>query len=720
MRATAPAPAGHPDVDAGIRRLAPQPQPMLYVGAGTGLAASACLGVGLLSAVDPTAAYGLFGAGATVSAASLVAGARARQRSEITDHLTEQLCPVLGIARPSRAAVKLSRWQGGFVGLPGRVELTYHAAVVPDPDFIGKILTAVQISLGQRYTVDQHNERKHRITLTPAEAEAPREETEHTRTVDRTTDVVRELLGESAQVQVDLDDDGKPERIQVKHHQGTNMAMGNRRQRVERVLATRVPGEWVPRWDLQNDIVEFVARAPMPTLVLPPTSHSPVSTTHEAYSDFQIPLGIDEDNDQLCWTPRKQPHMVVVGTTGSGKTVVQHNVVERVTQAGWRVWILDGKRIEFIGFRDWPNVERIASRIEHQAKMIYDAHQLMEERYGLIEEGKATVADFEPLVLVIDEATTFLEGVDRWWKEVKYKGGPAKAPALGLIADIARLGRSAKIHMLIGLQRPDTAFISGEMRDNLSMRVAMSRLSPDGAKMMWESYAVGTAIPRHIKGRGMAFNADGIPVQIQTIYAPNPDPGSPDFDPAKTAAVRPRTVLHKKMLVEILDPTTEDLDGETPALTYWDYVQARVYEAPDQPIGGPPPAALPTGALAALQALNATQTQPELDATPESETPVVAERRHVPTPAAAGAAGDDFEGYNEPGACPAGDLEPGDLVQLGIDGDGWAVITDPPEPDGDDVYLEYTDRDTGEPGTCTIPAHEMLPTRRVDEDFHEA
>lgn len=410
---------------------------------------------------------------------------------------------------------------------------------------------------------------------------------------------------------------------------------------------------------------------------------------------------------------------MVVGTTGSGKTVVQHNVVQRVTQAGWRVWILDGKRIEFIGFRHWPNVERIASRIEHQVKMIYDAHQLMEERYGLIEQGEATVADFEPLVLVIDEATTFLEGADRWWKEVKPKGGTAKAPCLGLIADIARLGRSAKIHMLIGLQRPDTAFISGEMRDNLSMRVAMSRLSPDGAKMMWESYAIGTAIPRHIKGRGMAMNAAGVPVQIQTIYAPNPDPGSPDFDPAKTAAVRPRTLLHKKMLVEILEPAP-DLDDEVQPLGYWDYMQARVYEDPDQPeVQGPAIAGAqpPAAALAALRSLNTGPAAVSEQQEGGSSSPVIAERAAAAVDPGTyqGAEDDDFEGYGEESVCAAGELEPGDLAQVDPDG-GWVVITEYPEADGDDVYLEYTDRFTGEPATCTISAQEMVSTMHVMQE----
>ena len=483
----------HQEVDEGLRALAPQPQPAKFFGIGSGLVAAGALAAGMFAATDPALAYTVAGGGAGVSTASLVVAERARQRAEIADHFTEQICPVMMIRpRPSRAAVKLSRWRGGFIGLPQQVQLTYHARVVPDPEWLKSLAEVASVSLGAKYKVEAHLPRKRRVVLGAVGAEQV-EKTDPT--VDRASRVVRDLLGESARVKVELNDDGDATRIEVAHEQGSNMAMASKRLRVERVLATRVPGDWVPEWNLVEDTVVFSAREPMPSLVLPPPEHSPLVRTHADYRDFQIPLGVDEDGEQLSWHPRKQPHMVVVGTTGSGKTVVEQNVVQRLTQAGWKVWVIDGKRIEFIGLRDWPNVERLASRIEHQVKLIEDAHDLMNERYALIEAGKATSADFEPVALIVDEATTLLEAADDWWAEVKPKGGSSKSAVLKRLGNIGRLGRSAKIHMLIGLQRADTRFISGEFRDNLGMRVAMSRLSPDGAKMMWDSYVVGTTIP---------------------------------------------------------------------------------------------------------------------------------------------------------------------------------------------------------------------------------
>lgn len=717
----------HLEVQEQIRALTPQPQPAKYVGVGSGVMAAGALAAGMFAAADPGLAYAVAGGGASLSALALTKASRTRQRAEIADHLTEQICPVMLIRpMPSRMAVRLTRWRGGFVGLPQKVQLTYHAKVVPDPEWLASLAQVVSTSLGAGYKIETHLPRKRRVLLRPVQAEKI-ERTDPT--VERTSRVVRELLGESARVSVELNDDGDAMRIEVAHDQGTNMAMASKRLRVERVLATRVPGDWVPFWNLEKDTVVFAAREPMPSLVLPPAQHSALVRTHADYQDFQIPLGVDEDGEELAWFPRKQPHMVVVGTTGSGKTVVEQNVTQRLTQAGWRVWIVDGKRIEFIGFRDWPNVERLASRIEHQVQLIEHAHDLMNERYALIEEGKATSADFEPVALIIDEATTLLEAADDWWAEIKPKGGSSKSLVLKRLGNIGRLGRSAKIHMLIGLQRADTRFISGEFRDNLGMRVAMSRLSPDGAKMMWDSYVVGTAIPRHIKGRGMALNAAGVPTMIQTVFAPNPDPGSDNYDPQKVAAVRPRQILHKKMLVEILEPVTVGLDGEEVRTSYADYMDARVYEAPEQPQVLPavstPSVKVPAGALSALRALNASSAVEEPEAQSAAEQvpadpskPVIAERRHVPyaPPAAAEADEERFEGYSDLTEAAAEELHAGDLIQIDPDGDVWAVLAEEPQDDADGIYLEYIDRDSGEAGGISVGVGEMLPTRHIENE----
>ena len=197
--------------------LAPQPQPAKFFGIGSGLVAAGALAAGMFASTDPALAYTVAGGGAGVSTASLVVAERARQRAEIADHFTEQICPVMMIRpRPSRAAVKLSRWRGGFIGLPQQVQLTYHARVVPDPEWLKSLAEVASVSLGAKYKVEAHLPRKRRVVLGAVGAEQV-EKTDPT--VDRASRVVRDLLGESARVKVELNDDGDATRIEVAHEQ---------------------------------------------------------------------------------------------------------------------------------------------------------------------------------------------------------------------------------------------------------------------------------------------------------------------------------------------------------------------------------------------------------------------------------------------------------------------------------------------------------------------
>ena len=698
---------------------------------GAGVFAAGAGALGYLGA-DPMALTAA-GSAALVSVGAGVSNRRGRQRDELRDHLTEQICPVLGLPKPSRKAVQLTGWSEGFVGTPTRVVLVYAAHLIPDAVWIGKVKAVTENCLAGTYRVAKTNERKHRMVLEryEPETEAPLE-----KAAVRTQEVVQDLFGETAHAQVELNEDGEPRQIKIKHTQGNNMAIANRRKRTERILATRIPGDWRARWDLQNDTVEFFIRTPMPTLVYPPTEHSQTSVADDAYQDFEIPLGEDEDGRTLTWFPRKQIHMLVIGKTGSGKTVVQHNVLQRLTQAGWRTWILDGKRIEFIGFRSWPNVELIASRLEHQVKMVVDAHALMMERYDLVESGKASLTDFEPLALVVDEATTFLKGVDRWWKQVKPKGAPAKAPVLDLMADIARLGRSAKIHMLVGLQRPDVEFIGGEMRDNFGARVAMGRLSPQGAMMMWDTAAVGTAVPQHIKGRATALNADGEPVMLQTYLAPNPDENRHGYDHEATEAVRPRELLYPRKLMEVLEPEATDIDGNEVPLMYDDYMAARVYEAEEQPrVAGaatlPAPSSSALGALQSLTGSRASSTRSTgrtsgTASTSSTSSTADASRGEVDQASSAedsrmsvdsaepGELPGSLDGYEEVESLGVLELTSGDLVLIDPELEQWGVVQQEPESDDDgEVMIDFLDWSTGEPEATSLPETEIVSARRV-------
>ena len=254
---------------------------------------------------------------------------------------------------------------------------------------------------------------------------------------------------------------------------------------------------------------------------------------------------------------------MVVGRTGSGKTITILGVVTEVARRGWRVHIVDPKRIEFLGMRSWPNVQIVATTVLDQVAVILNAWRTMEDRYLAIEAGLADERDFEPLVLVLDELCDLYAALNEWWAEVKRPGLPTRCPVFEKIASLARKGRTARVHLILGTQRPDADFLTGEMRDNFAARVSQGPLSPQGAMMMWESATIGVGLPRKVAGRATAVGVDDQPVEVQTLWTPDPRRARRDEvaeDLEILAALTPDEIAHVALQVEMNEDLLTLLD----------------------------------------------------------------------------------------------------------------------------------------------------------------
>ena len=387
---------------------------------------------------------------------------------------------------------------------------------------------------------------------------------------------------------------------------------------------------------------------------------------------------------------------LVEGSIPTHNTALLHTLTTALCRADFRVWILDGKRIEFLGFRDWPNVELVASRIEHQVRMLLAAHDEMERRYALIEEGKARLSDFEPLFVIIDEYATFKENATQWYSEVREKSDPTKPAVFARMANIARLGRKAAIHMVVGLQRPDVEFLGGEMRDNFGWRFSLGRLSPQGANMMWESYVIGVTLPTKTRGRGITLDARGEPVEALALYTP--DPGEPlsDSQQEQIDALHPAKVTWPRKTFADPDPNLDDDDGESVPV-YSDYAQLRLVS------------------FETVQAQRSVQMV-------EEEAELIVSRAAAENQDEATAEVDDEDLFAEYGPVDEqrpSELQPGQLVLVDPDLDMWGVVSHEPEPDMTDselLLIEYLDFETGEEGGISVALSERVQYRVPKEE----
>lgn len=189
-----------------------------------------------------------------------------------------------------------------------------------------------------------------------------------------------------------------------------------------------------------------------------------------------IPFGKDISGKVVYETMTKFPHMLVAGTSGSGKSVFLHSFIlslmMRQTPDEVKFLIVDPKQVEFNYYRDCPHLycpiitEPLEARVALN-KMIKE----MENRYTLLAEGcftdlkqynesmKEEGKDILPyIVIIIDEYNDLVS---------------ALADIEKPIIRLAQKARSAGIHICIATQRPSADVVTGTLKANLAVKVAL-------------------------------------------------------------------------------------------------------------------------------------------------------------------------------------------------------------------------------------------------------
>jgi DNA segregation ATPase FtsK/SpoIIIE-like protein len=370
-----------------------------------------------------------------------------------------------------------------------------------------------------------------------------------------------------------------------------------------------------------------------------------------------LPWAIDEHQEVAAWNLKDHPHALVSGATNSGKTVTLRAMIQAAIVRGFIVFIVDPKRIEMAGLRGWPGVRYVATTIEEMIALITILADEMDARYAAIEAGEVDEDHLPAVLLVIDEAREFIDRANAYWKANK-TGTGAEHPVVEKWRSMARLGRSGRIHLLVGIQRPDAKVFGGEARDNYGYRVACGPISDQGAKMMFGRTDVGRDIPVDAKGRATVGLGESRVMEVQGYNSPDP---RKKLEPAERQLVEALRVLATQHASDALQEITpEYVRGVAEYITG---------ESGRKPRRGVPAA-----------------------------TPQQAPRRQIagwPT-------------------APVDDLDEGDVVILEIDSERTEVtMTAPPVESPDDdtmVEIEYR-RTDGRTGVVSIEIDSMVERR---------
>ena len=172
----------------------------------------------------------------------------------------------------------------------------------------------------------------------------------------------------------------------------------------------------------------------------------------------------------------KMPHALVAGTTGSGKSVLIHNfILSLLFQYGpqdLRFIFIDPKRVELTLYRGIPHLytDPITDPKKALQSLAWAVNE-MDRRYELLEgAGARDIASYNAekdedvehlpyLVVVVDELADLMQSFPR---EIE-----------GNIVRIAQKSRAVGIHLILSTQRPSVNIITGVVKANVPVRIAL-------------------------------------------------------------------------------------------------------------------------------------------------------------------------------------------------------------------------------------------------------
>ncbi|WP_286155567.1 FtsK/SpoIIIE domain-containing protein [Thomasclavelia cocleata] len=210
----------------------------------------------------------------------------------------------------------------------------------------------------------------------------------------------------------------------------------------------------------------------------------------------------------------KYPHAFIAGETGSGKSNILKCLIYQSLEKGYEVILIDFKRgVSFSGFKeDVP----IYYDYEETVNVLSDTVAETKKRLDLFREcgveslndyNKVATIPLERKIIFIDELAELLSVRDKEKSRILYDN----------IETLTRLSRSVGIHLIMGIQRPDSTIITGQIKSNVAYRVCGHFADKEPSRIMLGNDKAST-IP-NIKGRFVV--KDNHFFEVQCFYYDN-------------------------------------------------------------------------------------------------------------------------------------------------------------------------------------------------------
>lgn len=219
----------------------------------------------------------------------------------------------------------------------------------------------------------------------------------------------------------------------------------------------------------------------------------------ESKSKLTFAVGKDIDGNVILGDIAKMPHMIIAGTTGSGKSVCTNSIIMSVLYHASpdevRMVLIDPKVVEFAPYDGIPHLLiPVVTNPQKATGALNWAVIEMERRYGLCAQygvrdlkGYNALAERNPelkklpqILIIIDEFADLMMSAS---KEVETA-----------VIRIAQKARAAGIHLIIATQRPTVDVITGLIKANVPSRIGMSVKSAQDSRIILDCSGAETLL----------------------------------------------------------------------------------------------------------------------------------------------------------------------------------------------------------------------------------
>ncbi|MEM7111856.1 MAG: DNA translocase FtsK 4TM domain-containing protein [Chloroflexota bacterium] len=238
-------------------------------------------------------------------------------------------------------------------------------------------------------------------------------------------------------------------------------------------------------------------------------------------SNLRIGLGHDVSGQAISADLASMPHLLVAGTTGSGKSVCVNGIIACLllqnSPDDLKLVMVDPKRVELTGYNGIPHLAApVVVEMDRVIGTLQWALREMDSRYKLFAQvGARNIKDYNKkikghadkermpyVVIIIDELADLMmmapEDTER------------------AIARLAQMARATGIHMVIATQRPSVDVVTGLIKANFPARIAFAVASSTDSRVILDT----TGAERLLGQGDMLFQSPdaAMPVRLQGCY----------------------------------------------------------------------------------------------------------------------------------------------------------------------------------------------------------